>query len=212
MVQHVDRATPSPPPKAELAGARCDTSAGTCTCREPGQESEEAPPAEGKKRLEIRLSAHGGEATLDSDLGRLTASGAKDTCYYLDVDAGSKTHWRFDGQASDPDTGFAPRLAIWEYGAEGPFWYEVLSFDCAGVGGKCDSAGVDKWTGTLAQRKRGRMDPCGSMVVTGLEWETTGGLAHRDHGWYRDFFITFDMEAKKFMPKFAPHSTECVPK
>ena len=48
------------------------------------------------------------------------------------------------------------------------------------------------------------MDPCGSLVVTGLDWETSGGLAHRDTGLYRDFSVRFDAEVKKFPTQFAP--------
>ena len=47
------------------------------------------------------------------------------------------------------------------------------------------------------------MDPCGSLVITGLDWETSGGLAHRDTGLYRDFSVRFDAEVKKFATQFA---------
>jgi hypothetical protein len=116
-------------------------------------------------------------------------------------------------QANRPERGFTPRLTVSEYGPAGPYWYEIFALECAGVSGRCDRAGADAWGARLARdRKRGRNDPCGSLVVTGLAWETTGGQAERDSGYYRDFVVRFDIEVKKFTTQFAPHSTECVPK
>ena len=209
-VVHVDMVT-APAPR--LAGARCLAGESSCRCRQPDDPAETALPPEGSKRLEIRMSVHGGEGLLQSPtVGRFAAVGVKDTCFYVDVAAGSKSSWRFTAKATNPDAGHTPRFSVWEYGPKGPYWYEILSFECAGVGGKCDSAGVAAWTGQLKQRKRGRIDPCGSLVVTGLDWETSGGLAHRDNGYYRDFTVRFDAEVKKFPTQFAPGSTECVPK
>jgi hypothetical protein len=197
----------------KLVGARCPAGEPSCRCRTPGDDAETIPPPEGMKRLEIRMSVHGGEGLLQSaGVGRFAAVGVKDTCFYVDVPAGSKSSYNFQARASNPDVGHTPRLSVWEYGPAGPFWYEIFSFTCVGVGGKCDAAGVAAWQGQLKARKRGRMDPCGSLVVTGLDWQTSGGLAHRDNGYYRDFSVRFDAEVKKFPTQFAPHSTECVPK
>jgi hypothetical protein len=214
-VKHIDMVTPVAP--ATLVGKRCppgkEGPASTCKCRTPNDPAEDPPPAEGSKRLEIRMSVHGGEGVLQAPtVGRFTATGADDTCFYVDVPAGSKAAWTFVARASNPDAGLAPRLTIFEYGPKGPFWYEIFAFDCVGVAGKCDGAGVAAWTGRLKQRQRGRMDPCGSLVVTGLDWETSGGLAHRDTGLYRDFSVRFDAEVKKFATQFPPHATECIPK
>ncbi|HEY0708126.1 MAG TPA: hypothetical protein VGG33_15080, partial [Polyangia bacterium] len=113
---------------------------------------------------------------------------------------------------NNENLGFTPHLAIFEYGEKGPHWYEVLTVDCVGVNGKCDRPGSDAWVASLRSRKRGRIDPCGSFVVTKLRWDTSGGLAERDNGYYRDYRVDFDLEAKRFTPQFAPGSTECVPK
>jgi hypothetical protein len=214
-VQHVDKVTPMAPPPA-LVGKRCaggSATATSCKCRTPTDPDEDPAPPEGQKRLEIRMSVHGGEGVLQAPtVGRFVASGVADTCFYVDVPAGSKSAWTYVARASNPDAGLAPRLNIYEYGPKGPFWYEIFAFDCVGVNGKCDGAGVAAWNGRLKTRQRGRMDPCGSLVVTGLDWETSGGLAHRDTGLYKDFSIRFDAEVKKFPTQFAPHSTECIPK
>jgi hypothetical protein len=211
VVRHVDRADPDPP-AARLAGARCQN--GGCTCRQPGDDTEKEAPADGSKRLELRLSVDEGEGQLESPtLGRFKASGVAETCYYLDVPVGSKAGFNFVGRAARPERGFTPRLKVSEYGPAGPFWYEIFSLECAGVSGRCDRLGADAWGERIkTSRKRGRNDPCGSLVVTGLNWETTGGLNERDAGFYRDFVVRFDIEVKKFATQFAPHSTECVPK
>jgi hypothetical protein len=211
VVRHVDHATPAAP-APKLAGARCQPTA--CSCRQPGDEAEKEPPAAGSKRLEIRLSIDEGDGVLESPtLGRFTGAGARDTCYYVDVPAGSKAGFTFTGQASRPVQGFTPRLKVSEYGPAGPWWYEIFSVECAGVSGRCDKPGADNWGDKITRnRKRGRNDPCGSLVVTGLNWETTGGEPVKDSGYYRDFVVRFDIDVKKFATQFAPHSTECVPK
>src|SRR6185295_13063334 len=72
-----------------LAGARC--SGGACQCREAGsKEAETAPPAEGMKRIEVRLSADGGVAAANiSGIGTVSAAGAPEVCAYIDLPAGS---------------------------------------------------------------------------------------------------------------------------
>ena len=211
VVRHVDRADPEPA-AVKLAGARCESTG--CSCRLAGDDAEKEPPAEGSKRLEIRLSVDEGEGVLESPtLGKFSASGIRETCYYLDVPVGSKAGFNFVGRASRPERGFTPRLTIAEYGPAGPYWYEIFSLECAGLSGRCDRPGADSWGAKIARnRKRGRNDPCGSVVVTGLGWETSGGQHDRDAGYYRDFVVRFDIDVKKFATQFAPHSTECIPK
>jgi hypothetical protein len=209
VVRHVDRVTP--PPSIPLAGSRCTE--GHCTCRTGDGEPEKTPPAEGKKRLEIRMSADGGEALLDAaGLGRLNAHGPQEACFYVDVTAGSTQSFTFTVVADSAQRGVGPHLAVAEYGPAGPYWYKTLDITCAGANAHCDRNGADAWGRGLATRKRGRLDPCGSMVVTGLGWETSGSEADRNGGFFRDFIVRFDIEAKKFATKFAPGSTECVPK
>jgi hypothetical protein len=207
-VQHVDRVT-SPP--MALAGARCAN--GRCSCRGTDDETEKTPPAEGQKRLELRLAADGGHATLESPtLGRVAAAGPQDLCFYVDVAAGSTQSFTFTAVPDRPERGVGPRLTVTEYGPKGPHWYKTLLVTCAGANARCDRAGADAWGRGLADRKRGRVDPCGSMVITGLKWDTSGSEAGRDGGFFRDFVVTFDLEAKKFATQFAPGSTECLPK
>jgi hypothetical protein len=212
-VRHVDRvvnATSSAP----LAGARCQGQVGSCRCRALGEEQETDPPAEGQKRFEVRLAADGGSAVLDaSGIGRFETGGGGDSCFYVDVPSGRKTDVSFVARAYKVENGVAPRFQLSEYGPKGPWWYEIMAVDCAGPQGRCDRQGIDAWTTrTVTQRRRGRLDPCGSAVVSGLKWETGTGQHERDGGLYADLTVRFALEVKKFATQFAPGSTECVPK
>lgn len=211
-IRHVDRVSEEGAPPV-LAGDRCPPGGKSCRCR-AGDDKETTPPPAGRKRLEIRIANDGGDAVLDSaTLGRFGVKGAIETCYYVDVPAGSKHSATFTATAVRPEDGMAPRVRVAEYGPKGPWWYEILSIDCTGPQGRCNRDGVNAWaTRTVSQRKRGRLDPCGSFVVSQLKWESGGALADRDGGYYRDLTVRFDLEVKSFETQFAPGSTECVPK
>ncbi len=195
-----------------LAGSRCV--GGGCRCRDSGANEEEtSPPADGTKRLEIRMSAAGGVASADfSGLGTFSVSGEKEACAYIDVPAGSTHDVVYVAKETTKGGGIAPWMQIVEYGPKGPFWYDLLAVSCDGPGGRCDRRAADAWGAFVKQRKRGRLEPCGSGVVTKLAWDTAGGQAERDGGLFRDFTVRFTMELKKFATQFAPGSTECVPK
>jgi hypothetical protein len=214
VVRHVDRATANASASVPLAGARCHGRTGSCTCRGASDDEETDPPAEGQKRFELRLSADGGSLTFESPaLGRFTAAGGQEACFYIDVPAGSNADVSVVASADKAEAGVGPHLRLAEYGPKGPWWYEVMAIDCVGQQGRCDRQGVETWTNrTVTQRKRGRLDPCGSAVVSRMAWETSGGQADRDGGLYRDLTVRFSLEVKHFATQFAPGSTECVPK
>jgi hypothetical protein len=196
---------------ANLAGGRCHGS--VCTCRSgDGIPAENPPPDEGHKRFEIRIGAGGGPATLSSPtLGELS-SGPGDACFYIDVVPGTTNDVTFLAREARKEEGLTPVLEIAEYGPKGPWWYDVLSVKCAGPGQRCNREAADAWSEELKTRKRGRIDPCGSAVISHLRWDTTGGTGVRDLGVFADFKVTFTMEVKKFATQFRPGSTECVPK
>jgi hypothetical protein len=185
-----------------------------CTCRERGaNEAETVPPAEGMKRLELRMSAEGGMAAVElSGLGTLAVAGAPEVCAYIDVPAGSVHEVEYTAKETAKGLGVAPRLQIAEYGPKGPYWYDLMSIVCDGPGGRCDRSAADAWGAFMRERRRGRLDPCGSGVITKLVWDTSGSQAVRDGGLFRDFSVRFTMELKKFATQSPPGSTECVPK
>jgi hypothetical protein len=212
-VRHVDRVVGGAASTVPLAGARCKGRTGSCACRQPGDDQETEPPAEGKKRLEIRLASDGGSASLDGGLGHFQTMGPQEACFYVDVPAGQTHDVAFVARADRTDAGVAPRLRLFEYGPKGPYWYAILDVECKGQQGRCDRQGADAWAArNLKDRKRGRLDPCGSGVVTKLSWDTAGGQPDRDGGFFSDLTVRFALEVKKFATQFAPGSTECVPK
>jgi len=207
-------AIPAGPPvaaHANLAGSRCHGA--TCTCRDArGSAAENPPPDEGHKRFEVRLAALGGSAALSSPTLGDFAAGEDESCYYIDVVPGTTHDVSFVARERRAEGGVGPSLAIAEYGPKGPWWYDVVNVHCAGPDGKCNRDAADEWGADIKKRKRGRIDPCGSAVVTHLTWDTSGGSGAREMGLFRDFSVRFTMEVKKFATQFAPGSTECVPK
>ena len=215
VVRHVDKLAGGST-TVPLAGARCKGRGSSCSCRIPGQDdaAESEAPGPGLKRLEIRLGADGGGAALEvGGLGHFEAAGPQEACFYVDVPAGQTNDVAFAAHADRPEAGVAPRLRLAEYGPKGPYWYAIIDVECKGQQGRCDRQGADAWVArNLKERKRGRLDPCGSAVVTKLTWDTSGGQADRDGGLFRDLNVRFALEVKKFATQFAPGSTECVPK
>jgi hypothetical protein len=200
---------------ANLAGARCHGPGAACTCRVRAQDPREtSPPDAGHKRFEIRVGAGGGPATFSSPtLGDLSSvGGAGESCFYVDVVPGTTHEVSFVAREAKAEEGVSPVLEIAEYGAKGPWWYDVLLVKCDGPGGHCNREAADAWSADAKSRRRGRVDPCGSSVITHLRWDTSGGTGNRELGVFQDFTVAFTMEVKKFATQFAPGSTECVPK
>jgi hypothetical protein len=199
---------------ANLAGSRCPNGPGApCTCRDRrGDAAENPPPDEGHKRFEIRMAADEGSAALDSPtLGHFAARQAE-TCFYIDVVPGTFSDAVFTAKEGLAGKGVGPALEISEYGPKGPWWYKILDVHCSGPEGKCNREAADDWGKDVKTRKRGRVDPCGSTVVTRLGWDTTGGTGDPELGLFREFIVSFTMEVKRFRTEFRPGSTECVPK
>jgi hypothetical protein len=201
----------TPTVAANLAGGRCHGT--TCTCRNRnGSPAEDPGPDEGHKRFEIRIAAEDGSATFESPTLGALASGAGESCYYIDVVPGTKHDVTFTAREGRPEGGVSPRLTVAEYGPKGPWWYDILDVRCEGPGGKCNRDAADAWRDDLKKRKRGRLDPCGSTVITHLNWSTSGGTSERELGIFRDFTVSFTMDVKRFPTELKPGSTECVPK
>jgi hypothetical protein len=207
--QHVEYAAPVA--STALAGARCQ--GGQCRCRRPGDNAETAPPAADYKRFEIRMSAGTGKIELTSPtLGRLEHDGAGEKCYYVDLPAGSNHEFVIDSREAQKGEGLTPSVHIAEYGPKGPWWYDVLAISCGTREHLCDRATAKDWENSwLAERKRGRLDACGSTVVSALKWDTSGGLAMMDGGALRDFRVQFVLQVKSFATQLAPRDPRCVP-
>ena len=207
--RHVDYAAPVQ--ALALAGARCQ--GGRCRCRRPGDDAETAPPAPAQKRFEIRMSVDTGEILLTSPtLGRLRHDGKQEECYYVDLPADSSHEFIIESREAHKGQGMTPSVRIAEYVPKGPWWYDVLAVGCGRSDHPCDRLAAKDWEQAwLTQRKRGRLDACGSTVVSALKWDTSGGQPMMDGGFLRDFRVQFVLVVKAFATELAPRDPRCVP-
>jgi hypothetical protein len=195
---------------ANLAGARCKGGA-PCTCRNPaGSAAETPPPDEQHKRFEVRLAGIGGSATLDSPTLGHFAAGDGEACFYIDVLPGTTADVVFTAVEARKEAGVGPVLDIREYGPKGPWWYDVINVRCEGPTARCNRDAADAWSAEAKNRKRGRADPCGSSVISHLQWDTSGGVGNRELGTFHDFTVKFTMEVKRFATQWPPHARECL--
>jgi hypothetical protein len=147
------------------------------------------------------MSAANGRVTLDAPtLGRFQVSGPQEACYYVDLPVGKVQGFHLDSH-----------VRIREYGPAGHYWYDIVDVACGTGTRGCDVYLARDWGQSwVANRKRGRLDACGSMVVTGLKWYTSGGEASEDGGLLRDFLADFSLDVKKFATEFPPGAAECT--
>src|SRR5205809_584066 len=102
------------------------------------------PPSAPARPGACRASSARGPALLVV-LGAFVASGSKESCYYVDVPAGSSHDVVFVAREATRDAGIAPVLRIAEYGPSGPYWYDFLSVVCSRADGRCDRRAADDW-------------------------------------------------------------------
>jgi len=207
--QQVDYAAPAQ--ASALAGARCQ--GGQCRCRRPGDNAETVPPAPNYKRFEIRMSVVTGEIVLTSPaIGRLHHDGKQEECFYVDLPADSRHEFVIESREAHKGMGMMPSVRIAEYGPSGPWWYDVLAIGCGAGEHPCDRPAARDWEQSwFVQRKRGRLDACGSTVVSALKWDTSGGQAMLDGGLLRDFRVEFVLAVKAFATQLPPRDPRCVP-
>ena len=196
-------------PVPHLIGKRC-VDAG-CRCRGPRDPVEDPPPAVGQKRIEIRMSATNGQVTLDSpSAGHFEQAGPQDACFYVDLEVGLIHDFHMDSREERERGGVTPHVHIAEYGPKGPYWYDLVDIACGAGARGCDLILAREWGESwVSSRKRGRLDACGSMVVSALKWTTSGGEDAEKGGLLRDFEATFSLEVKKFATQFPPGAAEC---
>jgi len=157
------------------------------------------------------MSAANGRVALDSpSAGHFEHAGLEEACYYVDLEVSLIHDFHLDSQEGESGRGVTPHVHISEYGPAGPFWYDIVDITCGTGARGCDPSLARDWGESwLASRRRGRLEPCGSIVVTGLKWTTSGGQAAENGGLLRDFEATFSLEVKKFATQFPPGATEC---
>jgi hypothetical protein len=210
-VRHVDTAGPAVTPV--LAGARCQDGQCRCRAKRGGDDKETVPPAAGQKRFEIRMKVATGVVEVESPvLGKFRHDGEDEQCFYVDLPAGSNHQFIVDSHEAKKGEGLTPSVSISEYGGPKGYWYGVLNVSCGLGDRRCDRPAAEVWKEEwLSTRKRGRLDACGSTVVSALKWDTSGGLHARDGGLLRDFRVQFLLQVKSFDPQLPPNSPQCVP-
>jgi hypothetical protein len=186
---------PPPPPqtRAVLAGPLCK--ADGCTCRDEnaaGDGGAGAPDAT-HKRFEVRVGPTDNDlwVTVDSHVLYKTKERATE-CFYLDLPSGNH---KITLRASRPQ-GVQAGLAISELGVAAASWYRTFRFSC-GVQGTCSHDELDGVKADMKQFKAGLHDPCGSVRIKGLNWDT--GVAP-DQIHPQDLAVALTLDVYKFLP------------
>lgn len=197
---HPHQVTIAPPPApttiATLAGPLCTGQ--TCTCRGPDAPVDAAgTPDPGVKRFEFRVgpSEHDLWVTVDDMVLYKGVARAED-CFYVDLGAGDHAV----GLRAHHGGGLSAAVAISEYAPATASWYQTYRFAC-GVPGVCSHDEIDAYKASLAQYRRGIHDPCGSVKIKNVTWDT--GVApdamHPD-----DLALGLTLDVYDFAPKH-PH-------
>jgi hypothetical protein len=197
----VTQVTITPPPepysRGTFAGPLCDGD--HCACRDtsaPGDGGAGAPDG-AVKRFEVRIgpSEHELWVTLDDMVLYKGLAHAED-CFYVDLGAGDH---RMGLRASHPG-GVAARVEVSEYAPSTRSWYQTFRFGC-GAPGVCGHDDLDEYKADLATYKRGIHDPCGSVKVKQIGWDTgrAPDQLHPD-----DLQVAWTLGLYEFAPK-KPH-------
>ncbi len=193
--------TIAPPPEAAsrgtFAGPLCEGDG--CRCRDGSAATDggAGAPDGAVKRFEVRIgpSEHELWVTVD-DMVLYKGTARAEDCFYIDLGAGDHT---MGLRASHPG-GIAARVEVSEFGTATASWYETFRFGC-GAPGVCSHDELDAFKAGLARYKRGIHDPCGSVKVKRIGWDS--GVApdqlHPD-----DLQVAWTLDVFDFAPK-KPH-------
>ncbi len=168
----------------------------------PSDEAEAAAPAAiAQKRVEIRLRSHHelwlrlGDMTFFKDRERSEA------CFYVDLPSpgtGERARkYDVELRASNPD-GVGVGLSISEQGVAARSWYHTFRFAC-GAPGACSFEELDelKAAARKAVAERQLYDPCGSLRVHDVRWDTR---VAPDHAFPGDLTLTLNLDVTGQVP------------
>ncbi len=198
--KQVQLLAPPPPPStvATLAGPLC--SGQVCQCRDtaaPGDGGAGAPDDPAVKRFEIRLgpSEHELWLTVDGDVLYKGLARAED-CFYVDLGAGDH---KLALRASNAG-GVSAGVTVREYAPTTSSWYDTFAFAC-GTPGVCSYDELSEYKASLAKYARDIHDPCGSVKVKGLVWDTDVAPDQQHPG---NLAVALTLDVYRFTPKH-PH-------
>lgn len=179
--------------RGTFAGPLCSGDA--CRCKD--SDAAAGDPEGNVKRFEVRIgpAEHELWVTLD-DMVLYKGTAHAEDCFYVDLTAGDHTM----GLRASHEGGIAARVAVSEWAPATKSWYETFRFGC-GAPGPCSHTELDEYKASLAMYKRGIHDPCGSVKVKQIGWDT--GIAP-DQLHPNDLQVAWTLELYDFVPK-KPH-------
>jgi hypothetical protein len=162
----------TPPPAklthGPLVGALCKGQA--CTCRDVNVTGDGGVgvPEAGKKRFEVRLTSAQELWVSLPDAVLYKSPERAEECFYIDLASGDIP---IELRASDPN-GVSAQWTIRELGTTTKSWYDTFALGC-GQPGVCSFEELSSLKSKAeAMPKKGVYDPCGSVKVKGLTWDT----------------------------------------
>lgn len=190
-----------PPPRTEavLVGPLCQGE--SCQCRQADDDA--GPPAAGYKRFEVKLGPSGDPLWALFDGMVLYKSGeSPDACFYIDVKPGMHAlSLRARGEE-----GLSAAISVSEQGGaeDQTWWFRTFDFQC-GTPGQCDMKTLASWKDEVSTLE-GKHDPCGSVKVQGIRWET-GRMPDNLHP--GDLLLHATLNVYTFAPESPPGSDKC---
>jgi hypothetical protein len=97
-------------------------------------------------------------------------------------------------------------VAIREYAPSHTSWYDTFKFSC-GAPGVCSYDELDEYRGSLAKYKRNIHDPCGSVKIKGLSWDTA---VSPDDQYPGELAVGFTLDVYDFVPKHPHGDPRCA--
>jgi hypothetical protein len=159
---------PEPETHATLVGPLCKQD--RCTCRDADAPADGGAgvPTGDDKRFEIRVGPmeHALWVMVDGMVMFKTEATAEQ-CFYVDLPPGDHS-LRI---RAHHDEGVSAAVTVSEYADSTKSWYDSYRFSC-GAPGVCGFDDLRAYKQSLTRYKRGIQDPCGSVKIKGLSWDT----------------------------------------
>lgn len=202
-VSHPDEAPTEASPGASTEAPTDPTADASTSDAVPAPEARRAPSA---RRIELRLrSSHAlwlrlGPWTFAKDRERSEA------CFTIDIPAGDAGSYEAELRAANRD-GVSVGLELYELGAAAGTWYRTLSWSC-GAPGACTFEALDEQKQELAKASaEGRLwDPCGSLKITGLVWDSRAAPDHLHPG---ELTLAFSLRTTDRVPERPAGDPSC---
>jgi hypothetical protein len=196
-----------PPPakmtQGTLSGPLCEGD--HCKCREvaaPGDGGAGTPGDDAHKRFEVRLGPSPQELWVTIRGTTLYKNAERsEECFYVDLPSGDTP---IELRASDKD-GVSAAWTIRELGTKTASWYDTFQFGC-GSPGVCSFEELDAAKADYAAKKHHVHDPCGSVKVKGLTWDS-GKAPDNQHP--SELLVRLVLDVYKFAPDKPHGDAEC---